>query len=76
MGRVCLMTRSVRYTVQALKKYFEAHLAVKVEDGLIRDLTREGGSTQSPQPHNRPNKLEADVQSRRRWTSSYSAGST
>ena len=54
------MTRSVRYTVQAPKKYFEAHLAVRVEDGLNRDLTRAVGATQSPQPHNRPYKLEAD----------------
>ena len=70
--------QSVRYTVQALKKYFEAHLAMRVEDELNRDLTREGGSPQPPNPHNRPYRLEADqvsdqiftlleLQSRRRW---------
>ena len=70
--------QSVRYTVRALKKYFEAHLAMRVEDELNRDLTREGGSPQPPNPHNRPYRLEADqvsdqiftlleLQSRRRW---------
>ena len=69
--------QSVRYTVQALKKYFEAHLAIRVEEELARDLNREGGeSPQPPQPHNRPYRLEdqmdqiftlLELQSRRRW---------
>jgi len=70
--------QNVRYTVQALKKYFESHLAIRVEEELSRDASREGGSPQPPHPHNRPCRLEADqvceqiftlleLQSRRRW---------
>ena len=70
--------QNVRYTVQALKKYFESHLAIRVEEELSRDVSREGGSPQPPHPHNRPCRLEGEqvceqifilleLQSRRRW---------
>ena len=64
--------------MQALKKYFESHLAIRVEEELSRDVSREGGSPQPPHPHNRPCRLEGEqvceqifilleLQSRRRW---------
>ena len=62
----------VRYTVQALKKYFESHLAIRVEEELSHSRD------QPPHPHNRPCRPEAEqvceqifslleLQSRRRW---------
>ena len=50
----------VRYTVQAIKKYLEAHLAVKVDDEVNRDLRRDGCSPQPPHPQYKPHRLEAD----------------
>ena len=46
--------------LQALKKYFEAHLAVKVEDEVNKDLRRDGCSPQPPHPQYKPHRLEQD----------------
>ena len=54
-----MQTQVVRYTTQALKKYFEAHLAMKVEDEVNRDLRREG-NPQPPQRPYKPHRIEAD----------------
>ena len=50
----------VRYTVQALKKYFKAHLAVKVEEEVNKDLRKDGCSPQPVQPPYKAHRIEAD----------------
>ena len=46
----------------------EAHLAVKVEDEVNRDLRREGCSPQPPHPHTRPHRVEAEKVSEQIFT--------
>jgi len=55
-----MQRQSVRYTTQALKKYVEAHLAIRVEDELSKDLLRAGGSPQPPHPSYKPCRLEQE----------------
>ena len=54
-----MQRQNVRTTCQALKKYFEAHLAMKVEDEVQKDLRREGSSPQPPHPQYKPHRVEA-----------------
>ena len=46
----------------------EAHLAVKVEDEVNRDLRRDGCSPQPPHPHTRPHRVEAEKVSEQIFT--------
>eukprot|EP00092_Neocalanus_flemingeri_P098180 GFUD01125193.1.p1 GENE.GFUD01125193.1~~GFUD01125193.1.p1 ORF type:complete len:1498 (-),score=483.98 GFUD01125193.1:148-4641(-) len=55
-----MQRQSVRYTTQSLKKYVEAHLAIRVEEEISSDLTRAGGSPQPPHPSYKPYRLEQE----------------
>ena len=55
-----MQRQSVRYTTQALKKYVEAHLAIRVEEEISKDLIRAGGSPQPPHPSYKPYRLEQE----------------
>ena len=50
----------VRYTAQTLKRYMEAHLAIRVEEEIARDLEGLGDSPQPPHPTCKPYRLEQD----------------
>jgi len=55
-----MQRQSVRYTTQALKKYVEAHLAIRVEEEVSKDMRRVGGSPQPPHSIYKPYRLEQE----------------
>jgi HIV-1 Vpr-binding protein len=55
-----MQRQNVRYTAQTLKRYLEAHLAIRAEEELCRDLEGSGASPQPPHPTCKPYRLEQD----------------
>ena len=50
----------VRYTSQAMKRYLEAHLAIKVEEEVNKDLRRDGCSPNPLHPQYKPHRVEPE----------------
>ena len=50
----------VRYTTQAIKRYLEAHLAIKVEEEVNKDLRRDGCSPNPLHPQYKPHRVEPE----------------
>ena len=50
----------VRYTSQAMKRYLEDHLAIKVEEEVNKDLRRDGCSPNPLHPLYKPHRVEPE----------------
>ena len=55
-----MQRQHVRYTAQTLKRYMEAHLAIRVGEEINRDLEGMGDSPQPPHPTCKPYRLDQD----------------
>ena len=55
-----MQRQHVRYTAQTLKRYMEAHLAIRVGEEINRDLVVDGISPQPPHPTCKPYRLDQD----------------
>ena len=55
-----MQRQHVRYTSQTLKRYMEAHLAIRVGEEINRDLEGMGDSPQPPHPTCKPYRLDPD----------------
>ena len=63
-----MQRQSVRYTAQALKKYVEAHLAIRVEEEIKRDLIRNGSLPPPPHPSYKPYRSDQEQVTERIFT--------
>ena len=57
----------VRYTSQAMKRYLEDHLAIKVEEEVNKDLRRDGCSPNPLHPLYKPHRVEPEKVKMETW---------